>query len=272
MAFRLFEEKHHASIYQRYRFVPPNTVKELILQYLDEKKGQPHVLAVDLGCGTGQNSRRLAPHFQEVVGIDVSESQIEEARAVPGFSNVIYRVGTAEDLPFPDNSVDLLTAASAAHWFNQEGFLKEACRTLKPKGCIALFGYTDQDLELHYGSCGDRLICIYEQTIKSLSPYVSKRVALANSKLLDLFDAIPFPDKKRIDCIPVEEDISVSNVLGFLETFSYYQAYKKAEPEAASALLRDTQAKLLEAMGVSSPETKMKIRLVYFCVLACKTQ
>lgn len=46
------------------------------------KKGQPHLLAVDLGCGTGQNSRRLAPHFQEVVGIDVSESQIEEAKAV----------------------------------------------------------------------------------------------------------------------------------------------------------------------------------------------
>lgn len=46
---------------------------------------------MDLGCGTGQNTRLLAPHFQKVVGIDVSESQVEEARALPGFANVTYR-------------------------------------------------------------------------------------------------------------------------------------------------------------------------------------
>ena len=49
------------------------------------------MLAVDLGCGTGQNSRLLAPHFQEVVGIDVSKSQLEEARAVSGYPNITYR-------------------------------------------------------------------------------------------------------------------------------------------------------------------------------------
>lgn len=49
------------------------------------------MLAVDLGCGTGQNSRLLAPHFQEVVGIDISDGQLEEARAVPGYPNVTYR-------------------------------------------------------------------------------------------------------------------------------------------------------------------------------------
>jgi len=47
---------------------------------------------VDLGCGTGQNSRSLTPYFQQVVGIDVSESQVEEARAVPGFPNLSYRL------------------------------------------------------------------------------------------------------------------------------------------------------------------------------------
>lgn len=55
------------------------------------QKAKPHVLVVDLGCGTGQLSRVLAPHFQQVVGIDVSESQLEQARAVPGFPNITYR-------------------------------------------------------------------------------------------------------------------------------------------------------------------------------------
>ncbi|TWW80529.1 hypothetical protein D4764_01G0003440 [Takifugu flavidus] len=91
MSYQLFEGKDHASIYQKYRFAPPAEVKNYILQYLHKKKKPPHVLAVDLGCGTGQNSRLLAPHFQEVVAIDVSESQLEEARAVQGYPNITYR-------------------------------------------------------------------------------------------------------------------------------------------------------------------------------------
>ncbi|XP_036400539.1 putative methyltransferase DDB_G0268948 isoform X2 [Megalops cyprinoides] len=271
MTHRLFEEKHHASLYQKYRFVPPEPLKELILQYLDNKKGQPHVLAVDLGCGTGQNSRLLAPYFQEVVGIDISECQLEQARAVPGFPNVTYRVGSAEELPFEDSSVDLLTAASAAHWFNQERFLKEAVRTLRPRGCMALLGYTD-NLGLHYGSCGDRLNCIFEEVKTFLSPYVSTPVAVANTKLQDLFDAIPFPDKERIESIEERKRLSVSSLVGFVESFSYYQSYLRADPEAATSLLQNMQSRFLEEMGVSSPDTEVEVQLKYFCVLACKPQ
>lgn len=74
---------------------------------------------------------------------------------------LIDRVGTAEELPFPDGSVDLLTAASAAHWFDAERFIKEAIRVLKPRGCLALFGYGDS-MDIHFESCGDRLNNIYE--------------------------------------------------------------------------------------------------------------
>lgn len=73
-----------------------------------------------------------------------------------------HRSGPAEELPFPDGSVDLLTAASAAHWFDTERFLKEAERVLKPHGCIALLGYTDE-FSLHYGSCGEKLNNICEE-------------------------------------------------------------------------------------------------------------
>ncbi|KAI1885301.1 hypothetical protein AGOR_G00218740 [Albula goreensis] len=269
MTHRLFEEKHHASLYQRYRFIPPDAVKELVLQYLDKKKGQPHMLAVDLGCGTGQNTRLLAPHFQQVVGIDISECQLEEARAVPGLPNITYRVGAAEELPFADGSVDLLTAASAAHWFHPERFLKEAGRILRPRGCMALLGYTD-NLGIHYGSCGDRLSRIYTEMREFLSPYTSSQVAVANSRLQELFDSIPFPDKERVEGIEVKNQMSVRNLMGFIESFSYYQAYLRAQPEAARAFLQKTQARFLEEMGASSPDTVMEVQLKYFCVLACK--
>ncbi|XP_069052348.1 putative methyltransferase DDB_G0268948 [Lepisosteus oculatus] len=269
MAFRLFEEKQHASVYQKFRFTPPEEVKTIILDYLDRKKEKPHVLAVDLGCGTGQNTRLLAPHFQEVVGLDISESQVAEARAVPGFSNITYRVGGAEEMPFPDSSVDLITAATAAHYFDIERFLKEAHRVLKPQGCMALLGYTDR-FEFYYGNCEGRLTSIYRELVDALLPYTTKQINVANSMLQDLFEAIPYPDKERIENIILKELRPVSSVVGLCESFSMYQAYQKAEPEAARALLQTTQQRFLEEIKVSSPETEVEVRMKYFCVLASK--
>lgn len=73
------------------------------------------------------------------------------------------RKGTAEELPFVDDSVDLLTAASAAHWFDPQRFLAEACRVLKPRGCIALLGFCDCKSGLYYQDCGDKLNYIYRE-------------------------------------------------------------------------------------------------------------
>lgn len=73
------------------------------------------------------------------------------------------RQGTAEDLPFPDDSVDLLTAASAAHWFDQSRFLAEASRVLKPRGCMALLCYTLDNTRLHYQDCGERLNQLHKE-------------------------------------------------------------------------------------------------------------
>lgn len=58
----------------------------------------------------------------------------------------------AEELPFADTSVDLVTAMSAFHWFDRPRFLQEACRVLKPGGCLALLSYT-LDMELSYAAC-----------------------------------------------------------------------------------------------------------------------
>ncbi|XP_023278860.1 putative methyltransferase DDB_G0268948 [Seriola lalandi dorsalis] len=272
MTYRLFEGKDHASIYQRYRFTPPDELKNIILQYLDKKKGQPHVLAVDLGCGTGQNSRLLAPHFRQVVGIDVSECQLEEAKAVPGYPNITYRNGTAEELPFADGSVDLLTAASAAHWFDRSRFLAEASRVLKPRGCMALLGFSDTATRFHYQNCGERLSRIYEEVKQVLRPYTSSPVAVSDGKLEELYSAIPFPDKQRIEGIRAKSVIPVRNVVGFVESWSMFQAYRKTDAQTAHDLLLNTQKRFLEEMGVTSPDTEIEWELEYFCVLATKPQ
>lgn len=63
-----------------------------------------------------------------------------------------FRQCAAEELPFNNNSADLVTAMSSFHWFDRPRFLQEAFRVLKPRGCLALLNYT-VDMELSYPDC-----------------------------------------------------------------------------------------------------------------------
>lgn len=78
----------------------------------------------------------------------------------PVFTYLTQRESPAEELPFEDGSVDVVTAMSAFHWFDHSRFLQEADRVLKPHGCLALLNYT-LDMELTYGDCSEslNLIC-----------------------------------------------------------------------------------------------------------------
>ncbi|PWA31476.1 hypothetical protein CCH79_00002985 [Gambusia affinis] len=83
MAYRRFEGKKYSSIHQQQRSMPTSGLKDIItlgqkgtyhLSHL--QKGHLHV-----GCGTGQHTRLLELHFKEMVGIDISDFQMEEAWA-----------------------------------------------------------------------------------------------------------------------------------------------------------------------------------------------
>lgn len=54
------------------------------------QREDPAELVVDVGCGSGQGTRFLAEHFKKVVGTDISEAQIQEARDAPSQPNVSY--------------------------------------------------------------------------------------------------------------------------------------------------------------------------------------
>lgn len=68
----------------------------------------------------------------------------------------------AEELPFANGEVDLVTAMTAAHWFDRQRFLQEADRVLRPGGCLALLSYT-MDMKLEYGDISDSLNDICEE-------------------------------------------------------------------------------------------------------------
>jgi len=57
------------------------------------QKNASNDLAVDVGCGSGQGTLLLAPHFTRVVGTDISPAQLEMAKKYVNIPNVSYRYG-----------------------------------------------------------------------------------------------------------------------------------------------------------------------------------
>lgn len=99
-------------------------------------------LAVEIGPGLGRVCAAMAPHFERVVGVDVSQEMIERAGQFVKHQNVVFRVGNGEDLrQLSDGSADfVLTFTVLQHLPSRalvEGYLRESGRVLRTGGVLA---------------------------------------------------------------------------------------------------------------------------------------
>lgn len=140
MSYRLFEEADHAKLYAKYRPTYPLEVYDEIRKYCQHPESSGCDVALDVACGSGQSTFPLMDIVQKVVGMDISEKQVTEARQLT--DEVEFRVGPAEDLGFQGNeTVDLVTIAQAIHWLDTEKFYGEVTRVLRPGGSLVVYGY-----------------------------------------------------------------------------------------------------------------------------------
>lgn len=115
------------------------TYPEQLFEYL-AAQAPARQLCWDCATGNGQAATSIALYFEQVIATDGSPQQITNALKR---NNITYKVGTAEESGLPDSSVDLITVATAAHWFNLDLFYKEAERVAKPNGLLALWTYSE---------------------------------------------------------------------------------------------------------------------------------
>jgi ubiquinone/menaquinone biosynthesis C-methylase UbiE len=97
---------------------------------------------LDLGCGGGHVSFRVAKLAGEVVAYDLSQDMLDEVArqaAARGLHNIVTAQGSVAALDFADGAFDVvLSRYSAHHWRDLDAALREARRVLKPGG-IAVF-------------------------------------------------------------------------------------------------------------------------------------
>ena len=175
-----------------------------------------HDLAWDCATGSGQAALGLAPHFRKIVATDASAEQIRHAEAHPAIE---YRVAPAEASGLADHSVDLVTVAQAAHWFDLSRFYAEAARVLKSGGVLALWGYGRMVLP---GDMDAPFRRFYGETV---GPFWPPERALID----DAYRSLDFPFAEiETPAFVIEVEWSLHRLLDYVSTWSAVKRFQTA--------------------------------------------
>ncbi len=108
------------------RPVYPNDLFEFLSNLTPNKD-----LVWDCATGNGQAALGLSKYFKKVIASDASKNQIDNKFER---ENILYKVFPAETANLPDESIDLVTVATAVHWFDFNRFYHEVNRVSKKQG------------------------------------------------------------------------------------------------------------------------------------------
>lgn len=203
------EFSKQAADYAKYRPVYPREIYQFL-----RSTAPANELAYDVGTGNGQCAVALAEYFKTVMASDLSREQI--ANATPK-DNVTYTVSEAHESMIPSGTVDLITVATAIHWFNFDLFYAECRRLLKDGGILAAWSYG-------WHECEDPRIT---DLIQKVGKVILKDYWSPQPKLIwDNYSTIPFPFKE-IDHPTFHQSLSwnMDELIGYLTTWSATQKY-----------------------------------------------
>lgn len=223
--------------YAQYR---PSYPKQMVASLANLAPG--NALALDIGTGSGQLSVLLSDYFQQVVATDVSADQLNHALPHPQIS---YRLEPAENINLPDQSVDLIVAAQAAHWFELEDFYSEVKRVARPQGILALISYGVPYLENRVNATFQQF---YWQKIAQYWPPQRQHVENGYSQLPFPFQPIPAPEHF------IYRDWTLSQLMSYIKTWS---ATKKALKSGNNKLLNKLEQELMQLWGDSAPPLRI---------------
>ena len=203
------EFNKQASQYARFRPGYPQELFSYLKDICPETK-----MAFDVGTGNGQCAVDLANYFESVLASDYSAEQI--ANAIPK-KGVTYFVAPAHDSGIQSGTVDLITVATAVHWFDLNLFYAEVDRVLKPEGIIAVWAYGWHQCE------NPEVTRIFDEIGKVLLlPFWSEPPKL----IWKAYKTIPFPFRElNAPYFEIHADWNLAQLIGYISTWSASQKF-----------------------------------------------
>ncbi len=128
---------------------------DFLYELVSKLRLQPGAMVVDLGCGEGQHSIRLAEDFGFAVqGIDPVPRHMELANEALAAASkeklelsklVRFELGTAESLPIENASIDLIWCKEALYYFDLDKAFAECRRVLRAGGHMLIYNMFNGD-------------------------------------------------------------------------------------------------------------------------------
>jgi len=210
--------------YVRYRPGYPLAVMEALKS---ECGLSPSHIVADIASGTGIWTRMLLENGNTVFGVEPNAEMREAGeRLSAAFPNVTSVGGTAEATTLPGQSVDFVTAAQAAHWFDRKRARGEFLRILKPEGWLVLL-WNERVTD------STKFLRDYEQLLLTYgTDYEEVRHERTTGAVNEFFD--PSPLRERV--LEMRQEFDYAGVEGRLLSSSY--APGPGHPQHA-AMLRE---------------------------------
>ena len=116
----------------------------MALQFLELAAPQANELLIEAGCGSGALLRRIARQtpIERVVGLDINSFLLREARALAAFEglaeSLTFREGSAEAIPFPDETFDIAFSSTVMEEVNANQMVAEMVRITRAGGRVVV--------------------------------------------------------------------------------------------------------------------------------------
>uniref|UniRef100_A0A803NHL8 Methyltransferase type 11 domain-containing protein n=1 Tax=Cannabis sativa TaxID=3483 RepID=A0A803NHL8_CANSA len=181
-----------------------------------------HNLAWDVGTGNGQAAIGVSEHYKQVIATDVNMAQLERATPHPRV-RYLPTPQTMNDnelvsLIGGENSVDLITVATAVHWFDLSHFYSIVSRVLrKPGGVLAVWSYFDMAVSPEFDS-------LFKKFHDSLLPFWPKEVTdyvHEGYKTLSFpFESVGLGSEGNPLPLEIHKQLSLNGILKLFRSFS----------------------------------------------------
>jgi ubiquinone/menaquinone biosynthesis C-methylase UbiE len=114
-------------------------------RYLLRQLSEPCDWALEIGCGTGEFSRRLALRARDVVALDLSPEMIRVARSrSTGHPNIHFVVADLTALPFRDDAFECVASLNTLHHVDSVQALRAMRAALRPNGIVLIADVLDR--------------------------------------------------------------------------------------------------------------------------------
>lgn len=205
-----------------YETARPGYPPEAIAVLVEHLGLGPGSTVLDLAAGTGKLTRRLVELEASVVAIEPLEGMRAQLQSV--LPDVELLDGTAEAIPLPDASMDLVAVAQAFHWFDAPVALSEIARVLRPGGGLAIL-WNERDEGTPWVAEMSRLIRWHERTVSRYQHVDWAAVVAASGRFTPL----------REEVIAWEQPMTAELLADRVRSISYIAAMPSGERERLAA-------------------------------------